>query len=150
MHVQSPAPPTTPDLTMIQDTQYRVYDGLIAAGFFVCFLIGLPGNCLALKYFLNRKRHTLSTLLYIVASTIDICSSVIHLPVAVNLLNKRTPGLLGNTIFCSMWYFILQLLQQMSMFVVMLISLSRTIVIIFPFYKVNRRAGILSVVVFTF
>ena len=36
------------------------------------------------------------------------------------------------------------------MFVVMLISLSRAIVIIFPFYKINRRAGILSVVCFTF
>ena len=146
--ITASAPETTPDVNLLLETQYRVYDCLIAVGFLVCFFIGLPGNCLALKYFINTKRRNLSDLLYIVACCIDICSSIIHLPVAVNLLNARKRGIFGNRVFCSMWYFALMLLQQMSMFVVMLISLSRAIVIIFPFYKVSKKAVLASALIF--
>ena len=139
---------STPDFNSSLPTEFRVYDCLTATGFLVCFVIGLPGNCLALKYFIQTKKRNLSTILYIVACSIDICSSVIHLPVAFNWLNGRSLGILGNTIFCSMWYFILLLLQQMSMFVVMLISLSRSIVIVNPFYKVSRKVVLLAILVF--
>ena len=138
---------STPDFNSSLPTEFRVYDCLTATGFLVCFIIGLPGNCLALKYFIQTKKRNLSTVLYIVACSIDICSSVIHLPVAFNWLNGRSFGILGNTIFCSMWYFILLLLQQMSMFVVMLISLSRTIVIVNPFYEVNKKAILMSIII---
>ena len=139
---------TTPDVGLILETQYRVFDGLIAVGFFACFVIGLPGNCLALRYFLHTKKRNLSTLLYIVACSIDIGSTIIHLPVAFNLLSNRAPGLLGNTAFCLLWYFTLLVLQQMSMFLVMLMSLSRAVVIMHPFYKVNKRAVIVSIPVY--
>ena len=148
MSATSTAPNTTPDVDLILGTEFRVYDCLIATGFLLCFVIGFPLNCLALKHFINTNRRDLSTLLYIIGCTIDICSSLIPLPVAVNLMNKRRPGAFKSIIFCSMWYFLLLLLQQMSMFVVMLISLSRTIVIVCPFYKVKKKVVLLSVLVF--
>ena len=141
---------TTPDVNLMLEMEFRVYDGWIAVGFWICFLIGLPGNCVALTYFLHTKKRNLSTLLYIFACSFDICSSVIHLPVAVNLLNKRRPGLLGIPVFCSMWHFTLLLLQQMAMFVVMLLSLSRAVVILFPFYQFNKRGVLLSIVLYLF
>ena len=138
-------PTTTPDVGLLQQTQYRVYDGMLAMGFWSCLVIGLPGNCLALGYFIQTKNWNLPTLLYITACCIDIVSSVIHFPVAVNLLNQRNPGLLGDVVFCKAWFFLLLSLQLMSMFVVMLLSLSRAIVILVPFYKIKKRNFLLSI-----
>ena len=129
---------STPDVDLMLQTQYRVYDGLLALGLCFCFLIGLPGNCLSLTYFALSKKRSLPNLLYITACCIDICSCMIHLPVAANLLNNRDPGLLGNEIFCAIWYSSLVFVQMMSMFVVMVISVTRTIVIIFPFYRIRK------------
>ena len=139
------AGPTTPDVNLMLETEYRVYDGMLALGFCLCLLIGLPGNCLALKFFLQSEKRNLPTLLYITASSIDIISSVIHLPLAVNLLNKRNPGLLGYKPFCSIWYSFILSLQLISMFVVMLLSLTRAIVIVSPFYRVKKKAVLISI-----
>ena len=137
--------PVTPDINVLLETQYRVYDGLLAAGFCLCFLVGFPGNCLSLIYFIRTKKRSLPTLLYITACCIDIVSCVIHLPVAVNLLNKRNPGLLGNKVFCLVWHAIFVYVQLMSMFVVMMLSVTRTIVILFPFYKIRKRSVFTSI-----
>ena len=136
---------TTPNVDILSQTQYRVYDCLLAAGLCLCFLIGLPGNCLSLTYFIRSKKRNLPTLLYITASSIDIVSCVIHLPVTANLLNRRKPGLLGEEIFCKIWYFTFATVQQMSMFVVMILSVTRAIVILFPFYKI-KKATVLVVI----
>ena len=140
---------TTRERNFILEAESEVYEsGLFAVGFLVCSVIGLPGNCLALSYFIQTKSRNLATLLYIIACCIDVGSSMIHIPVAISLLNGRAPGILGHASICSLWFFILLLLQAMSMFVVMLLSLTRAIVILFPFYKVKKRAVILSVVVY--
>ena len=138
---------TTPDIRLLEQTEYRTFDCLIAAGFCVCLLIGLPGNCLALSYFIQTKKRNLSTILYMTASTIDILSSVVHLPVTFNLYNQREPGLLSNSVFCSVWNTLLFVLQPMSVFVVMLLSLTRAIVIVSPFYRVKKKYVIVSMIV---
>ena len=154
MSTVSPAPAIngTPDVEVLrQDPQYRVYDGLLAFGLCACLVVGLPGNCLALYHFLQTKKRNLPTLLYRVACSIDLCSSVIHLPVVVSLLKRRTEGLFGkpvNETFCFIWYFLLLLLQQMSMFTVMLQSISRVIVIVLPFRKVNKKAVLASLPIY--
>ena len=137
----------TPDIGLLEQTEYRTFDCLIAAGFCVCLLIGLPGNCLALSYFIQTNKRNLSTILYMAACTIDILSSVVHLPVTFNLFNKRNPGLLSNSVFCSVWNTLLFVLQPMSVFVVMLVSLTRAIVIVSPFYRVKKKYVILSMIV---
>ena len=138
--------PSTPDIRYFLDqSQFRTYDALLATGFFICLVIGLPGNCLALAYFAQTKNRNLPTLLYMAASSTDIVTSIVHLPVTLNLLNMRDPGLLGSEIFCRVWYYTLLSLQLMSMFVVMLLSLSRTIVILFPFYRINKKVVLMSI-----
>ncbi|KAL5252541.1 hypothetical protein ACHWQZ_G015350 [Mnemiopsis leidyi] len=138
----------TPELTndeILQQTQYRVYDSLLAAAFCLCLIIGLPGNSLALKYFVGVKKRSLPTLLYIAACSIDIVSSVIHIPVVINLVNGRKSGLLEDQNMCLVWYFVLILVQLLSMFVVMLITLTRAIVINLPFFKISTRAVLISI-----
>ena len=144
-NITTEAWPTTPDVNLVLETQYRVYDGMLALGFCLCLLIGLPGNCLALKFFVQSEKRNLPTLLYMTASSIDIISSVIHLPLVVNLLNKRNPGAFGHKVVCSIWYTFILTLQLISMFVVMLLSLTRAIVIVFPFYKVKKKAVLIAI-----
>ena len=108
-------------------------------------MIGFPGNCLALKFFVQSGKRNLPTLLYMTASSIDIISSVIHLPLIFNLLNNRDPGLLGEEKFCYVWYFLMLNLQLISMFVVMLLSLIRAIAIVYPFYKVKKKTVLISI-----
>ena len=136
---------STPDIDILSQTQYRVYDCLLAAGLCLCFLIGLPGNCLALAHFIRSKKRNLPTLLYIIASCIDIFTCVFHLPVTASLLNKRNPVLLGNKMFCRIWYFTFITVQIMSMFVVMMVSVTRAIIIVFPFYKIGKKSVFLSI-----
>ena len=143
--ITSVSPTSTPDVDILSRTQYRVYDGLLAAGLCLCFLIGLPGNCLSLTYFIRSKKRNLPTLLYITACCIDIVSCVINLPVTVNLMNQRKPGLLGDEICCMIWYFIFVSAQLMSMFVVMMLSVTRAIVILFPFYRIKKAAVFVSI-----
>ena len=137
----------TPDVTLMEHTPYKIYDCLLAAGFLVCLTIGLPGNFLSLCYF-HQKKQNLSSILYKVACVIDIISSVDHLPLTINLLNNREPGLLGYGVVCSVWYFILLWVQQTSAFVVMLISLTRALVIVFPFYKIRKDLVVGSILVY--
>ena len=49
------SPKLTPDISILSLTQYRVYDALLATGFCFCFIVGLPGNILALTYFVKTK-----------------------------------------------------------------------------------------------
>ena len=137
--------PSSPDVSLMEETQYRAYDGLIATGFFIGLIIGFPGNCVALIYFIQSKKRNLSTLLYKLACSIDIVSCVIHVPIAINLLNRRKPGLLGYQNFCLFWYITTMWVQLMSAFVVLLISFTRALAIRFPFYKIQVNFVVLSI-----
>ena len=63
---------STPDISILSQTQYRVYDGLLASGLLLCSLIGFVGNCLALAYFIRSRKRNLPTLLYITACCVDM------------------------------------------------------------------------------
>ena len=130
---------STPDIHLIEQTEYRAYDSLIAVTFSVCLVVGLPGNFLALSYFIQTKKRNLPTLLYISACSIDILSSMIHLPVTISLFNRRNRGLFHYKEFCYGWFAVLLLLQLTSAFLVMMISISRALVIINPFNKIRKR-----------
>ena len=136
----------TPNVGAVKQPKFIAYDCLLATGFCICFIVGLPGNCLALSYFIQTKKRNLSTLLYIAACSFDIISSIIHLPLTFNLFNERQPGLLRNEVFCSVWLVTFGVAQQMSIFVALLISVSRTIIIVCPFYKINIRYCLGSII----
>ena len=138
-HTTHVSPVTTPDVNILIETQYRVYDGLLASGLCLCFLIGFPGNCLSFIYFVGSKKRNLPTLLYMIACCIDMVSCLMHLPVTVNLLNKRNPGLLEDEIFCRIWYITFTCVQFMSMFVVMMLAVTRAIIIVIPFFKIRHQ-----------
>ena len=64
------------------------------------------------------------------------------------MFNQREPGMMKSEVFCTVWYYILLSVQVMSMYVVMLLSVSRAIVIHFPFYKINKKLALATVPVY--
>jgi len=131
------------------DTTSVSWDTLIASTLVLCALLGAPANLLALRYFWGTRRRDLSTLLYIAICIMDTCTCVAHVPVTCSLFLARDQGLFGNMAVCSSWTIVFKFLQKMSMFLVMLMSVSRTIVIARPFYRVRKVRVIVAFVAYS-
>ena len=147
VNVTSSSPPT-PDVTAFFSVKaHRIYDIIIGATLTLCFLVGLPGNILSLCYYLRRGDY--ASKVYRVICGIDICTIVSVIPVVVSLFDGRAPGLFGLRIFCVSWSVVFYYLVQASMFLVMVLSVSRTISIVNPFYQIRKRNMVVVFVVFT-
>ena len=117
----------------------------------LCAIVGLLGNSTAFSYFWSRRNKTVPDILYIVISATDCCTSALAtLPVIISLFNSRDPMLFKNKGFCGFWVMIYSFLLILSMFLVMLISITRTIAIAFPLHnKMKRRTVVMIIVGYT-
>ena len=110
--------------------------------------IGVPGNVLAGRFFSSRTRKDLVTSLYIVICIVDSLTCFVHLPSAIALLRGREPGAFNSHLFCVFWTIIYTILQKISIYLVLLLSVSRTIAIVRPFYKIRGDAIMFSIVIY--
>ena len=133
---------------LLSEEEYRIYDTLLAVILSLCTVVGLLGNLLSLIYFYSANKRD-SSLIYTMVSTIDICTCVVHFPVMMALYNARQPGLFGNMTFCVTWIFIYTYLQVMSMFLVMLLRVSRSLSFIFPPYKIKKKYLVVAFLAFS-
>ena len=133
---------------LLSEEEYRIYDTLLAVILSLCTLVGILGNLLCLTYFSSANKRD-SSLIYTIVSTVDICTCVVHFPVMMALYNARQPGLFGNMTFCVTWIILFNYLQVMSMFLVMLLSVSRTISFIFLHYKIKKQCLIVAFLAYT-
>ena len=124
---------------LLKEEEYRIYDILIAVMLSICTLVGLPGNVLSLTYFFSASRRDFSSFIYTIVCGIDIWTCVVHLPVMVALYNTREPEWFGVDAVCVGWIVVFYYLQKMSMFLVMLMSVSRTITLIYLRYKIKKK-----------
>ena len=111
-------------------------DHVIAALTAACMLTGLAGNISALVYFCAKKKSP-HNMLYLTITSADILTCLSAVTMVGVLFNNREPFLLENSLFCSQWYLIIGFSVRMSMLLVVLISVTRTINITFPFYRIN-------------
>ena len=130
-----PGPNTTADIVV----------GVLIA---VCATVCLVGNTTSLLYFWGRKRKSVHNMLYLIITSVDISAGLSAIFTSAALFNRREPGLLGNTLFCTQWFIVVTFACRMSMFLVVLISVTRTINIVFPFFKVQYLHLVYSVLVY--
>ena len=123
------------------------WDMTIGLQFIPFFFLSTIGNSLAFRYFVSRPKN-LPTILYICITVVDMGTGMAHFPVAGTLLNHRKPWLFKLKEFCIFWTIFFSLLQKFSMFLVMLLTVSRTIKIVYPFAEVRKRAVIAVLILY--
>ena len=132
--------PTTPNVAeFLSEEQYRVYDTLLAVTLSICTLVGLPGNIASQMYYYSSKRKDFSSFIYVLVCSIDICICLIHLPVMIALYTNRKPGIFSQRLFCVGWNVLLYYVQQASMFLVMLMSVARSIKLVYKHYRIRTN-----------
>ena len=140
-------PPTTTTssttlFTAVYNTPLDILYGTLCC---TCFLLGLPGNLLALIYFLRRKRDV-STVLYRAITLNDAIICLTVFPAGISFLGGRNPGIVfGNSVLCNVWVYVWILNLRLSVFLVLVLCCSRTYSLLNPFGE--RRWGSVLVVV---
>ena len=113
----------------------------------LCLVIGVLGNLAALIYFIS-KESDLSNTIYKCVATNDLVISLACAPVGISYLSKsRDIGVVfgsgpGCYIWIQMWY----TGYRVSIFLVVVLSFSRTLSMLKPFLQQNVRA-VLGVIV---
>ena len=123
-------------------------DILIASLAVILIVFGLVGNSTSLIYFWQRRKGSIHPKLYVMICSVDILTCLIFLPVLVSLFNNRNPGLFLNPIFCKIWTLAMTLVWKLTMFLVMLVSVTRTLALTYPYYNIRSGFIMLSVVIY--
>ena len=84
-------------------------DRVLAIILILCTCVGVPGNILALKYFLSGRKD-LPARIYIIMTVTDIFICSTTFPVVASCLNERAPMIFGDSAFCVVWGVLLCLL----------------------------------------
>ena len=114
----------------------------------ICFLIGVPGNVAALTYFLNRKPDV-SAVLYRIITLNDILICLSVFPAGISFLSGRMPGFLfGTHVMCYAWVYVWLLNLRLSVFLVLVLSCSRTYSLLRPFGERRPRSVVIIVIMY--
>ena len=106
--------------------------------YWLCLILGLPGNVLALKYFVKQP-PALAIVLFTLTAGLDTLSlPIICIPTIYTLLNERKPGWYSNHTVCSVLGILYNWISIISVFLLTVLSLSRTHLLLFPVRKQNK------------
>lgn len=99
-------------------------------------LLGLVGNLFAFNFFCKiREKHLhLSIFIMICVAEASLCG--LFLPVVPSLLRQRLPGIFNSYIFCGIWTNVSNFLEIFSVFLVVVLNVTRSISFLSP---INRK-----------
>ena len=116
-----------------------------------CVIIGAPGSAIILSYFilkLKSKDRSASTFLYIWISLVDFIICLLNFVSAISDFNLGEAVLFENTYFCNITGFLWNISKCMSVFMIAVLSIARTVSITFPFLKVTRIHVAIPVIIY--
>ena len=126
----------------------REVDILIGLLLIAIVVLGIGGNVAAVFYFWKKRRQSLPSLLYTIIGMIDICTAVVIIIVIPSIFAYRKPMLMESFTMCGIMGLVFNHTQRFSMFLVMMISVTRTIAMFRPFYEIERSGVILACIAF--
>ena len=90
-------------------------------------------------YFKAKKRD-ISSVIYILITANDLVVSVIIVPVGISWLSERSPGIVfGTSLSCNAWAYLWGIAVLYSIFLVLCLSITRTVSLIRPFQQQKIR-----------
>ena len=109
----------------------------------VCFGIGMVANCLTLIYFFTKDKckNLAISLLYKLVSLVDFLVCTMMLPVALSnfrLATHKEEIIFSNTGFCEFWAFIWEILIRLTVFLIGMLSIIRTIGLKKPLIEIGK------------
>ena len=116
-------------------TSDRFLGSLIVLG----VIVGILGNGSAVFYFWPRRHKTIHDFLYLAITTVDFMTVSSIFPLVVSLFSDRRLILFTSTFFCSAWTSVIIFTARMSMFLAMLICITRTLAIKFPQRPIKKK-----------
>ena len=125
---------------MFEDMESRpsgIWDTTLGTLNATASVLGLVGNLLAFGYFFGKRDLASKLYSYMCCFNVVLCLS--QAPVVFSLLDERKPGIFVDRIFCSLWDIIRHSLGRTYSFAVLLLSTSRTIAILYPFYDIKKN-----------
>ena len=112
----------------------------------LCFLVGTLGNIVCFLYFKSKKRD-ISSITYMMITANDIVVSMTILPVGISYWSERQPGILfGSEYLCKAWPFLWGTAVEFSIFLVICLSVTRTISLLKPFKQKKVSYLIVAVI----
>eukprot|EP00116_Pleurobrachia_bachei_P005789 sb/3466051/ len=115
----------------------------------LCFVCGGIGNTAAFFYF-KMSRNNVAHTIYKVITLTDVVVSVCVVPVAWCYFSERSPGLLfGIPALCTIWGYTWNIVGRLSIFLVVVLSTTRTILVMKPFYSIKTSWVLLSIALYT-
>ena len=113
------------------------------------FTIGTTGNLISFIYF-KSKRRDISNVIYMIITGIDILISFTILPVGISSLSNRQPGPWFESKYgCVVWVYLWHITVSISIFLVMCLSICRTLALLRPFKRQNIKYLIISVITYS-
>ena len=116
----------------------ETWDHLLAFSSIACFIVGTVGNILALIYFANQRKD-LPTKIYILMAITDALSCFLVMAVGLSFINERQAGLFEISWLCDIWSTVWNVTPYFSVFLVLVLSVVRTISVKFPFTEVKHK-----------
>ena len=111
--------------------------------------IGLLLNSLSLPFYLTRRRYLLlSNMLYTCIITNDILTCLSLLPTGICFVHNYDPMWLRNSVVCGVTGFTFNITARMSVFLIAVLSVVRSISILLPFRIIKARHVISTICVY--
>ena len=140
---------TDPSVETVEDWFNYSADKAVAGLMIFFLVVAILGNTLSLIYFSKKGKLTLPSFLYVVIGSFDICISLISIPVIASLINSRSEALFQNNIICASWPTLFYFLKRMSMFLIMMMSVTRSIVTSFPFLVIRIKDVLIATIIYS-
>ena len=122
-------------------------DTFLSSIYIISFLIGIPGNIVAMKYFMKEQK--LSSYLFLSTALVDVVGLTVKcIPISVSLLHGRESKMYTNDVACNILGMLQNATIMASVFIVAVLSSTRTYSLLRPLSRVNKKAVICLMLVY--
>ena len=123
---------------MNHSTLTKASDYVLGTAELTSVITGLILNPLAIPHFFHHRAQ-LPNLLYLFITVTDILILAACFPTSLSMLNRKAPVLLENRTVCLLSGFVFNVFSRMSVFLIAMLSVARTIKLVFPFTAIKSR-----------
>ena len=148
MFALHPSHPVDPNATYPDQPNIHEVDIFISTLCFLCAVLGVPANVCAFAYFI-KQRKDLPTRLYMSIALVDIITCATVIPTGLSFAFDRRPILFGNDMLCQLWGILWVIVPFLSVYLVTVLSISRTVMLRNPLQNVSKRLVTWSILIYS-